>query len=239
MRRKNAAAVVAARGGTAAAAARGGTAVAAARGGTAAAAAPGGTAAAAANEAQYTFMGYDHRSTCRLPHGWGDQIPCVFTHKSGVDMEIIGDIRPLFNMGVRPEMYSSRLLELQTKEHARSHLLREHEIKRKRMSAAPRYEVPALFGEFGDKKGYAGLVPTGAYIEHVYKRYMKSIIQHLDNEVKKRGAERLHWDVSYKEPAHLGRYHSETVYKGLVTALNDIGEVSTACAHVCVWCSMR
>jgi len=270
---------------------------------------------------QYTFMGYDARSTCRLPYGWGDEVPCFFTRKSAVDYEIIDDIRPMFNKGVRPESYSDILLEQHTKEHMRQLKKRENEIERKRKSAAVTgYVVPELFGEFGDKKGYAGLVPTGAYIELVYKRYMRSIVEHLHNEVgyspsgarcwgggnarilggggaadgracqrrtrkwrdrrernqrrrdhcrrrlrrdgrrdrrrwsarpsddaprrgsvfarrkvKKRGAEELYWDVSYKEPKHLGRYHSEPVYKGLVTATNQLGEVRSVRVHVRVF----
>jgi hypothetical protein len=43
--------------------------------------------------------------------------------------------------------------------------------------------------------------------------------------VKKRGAKRLHWDVSYKEAKHLARYHGHNVYKGLVTAVNEVGEI--------------
>ena len=54
-------------------------------------------------------------------------------------------------------------------------------------------------------------------------------------KVKKRGAEELYWDVSYKEPKHLGRYHSEPVYKGLVTATNQLGEVRSVCVHVRVF----
>ena len=44
-------------------------------------------------------------------------------------------------------------------------------------------------------------------------------------EVKKRGAEVFHWDVSYKEAKHLCRYKGRSVFKGLVTGLNEVGEV--------------
>ena len=48
---------------------------------------------------------------------------------------------------------------------------------------------------------------------------------HLDKEVKKRGAKRLHWDASYKEPKHLSQYHGNQIFHALITATNEIGEI--------------
>ena len=31
----------------------------------------------------------------------------------------------------------------------------------------------------------------------------------------------LHWDASYKEAKHLGRYHSESIFRALITATNE------------------
>ena len=81
------------------------------------------------------------------------------------------------------------------------------------------------FSAFGDPQLYDGRVPTGKYLAHMYKLFRDSIRVHLDNEVKKRGAETLHWDVLYKEAKHLYQYKGHPVYYGLVTALNEFGEV--------------
>ena len=43
--------------------------------------------------------------------------------------------------------------------------------------------------------------------------------------MKKRGAERLHWDASYKEAKHLGQYHGKSVFHALITGTNEIGEI--------------
>jgi len=46
---------------------------------------------------QYTFMGYDLRSRSLLPHGYGDDFPAFFTHRSAVDKDVIDLMRPLFD----------------------------------------------------------------------------------------------------------------------------------------------
>ena len=86
-------------------------------------------------------------------------------------------------------------------------------------------EMLNKFSKFGDKEQYNGRVPSGRYLAHVYKLYHASIRTHLNNEVKKRGAQTLHWDVSYKEAKNLCQYRGQSIYHGLVTALNEYGEV--------------
>ena len=47
----------------------------------------------------------------------------------------------------------------------------------------------------------------------------------MDTEVKKRGADELAEDVSYKEAKHLAKYHGESIFSGLATGMNKTGEV--------------
>ena len=54
---------------------------------------------------------------------------------------------------------------------------------------------------------------------------MSSIRAHLSKEVKKRGALRLAIDVSYKEAKKLCRVGGKAVYVGLVTGVNEVGEI--------------
>ena len=68
-------------------------------------------------------------------------------------------------------------------------------------------------------------MPSGKYSKHVYKKLHETIPPHLSKEVKKRGATRLHWDVSYKEAKHSCQYRGRPIFKGLVTTLNELGEV--------------
>ena len=81
---------------------------------------------------QYTFMGYDLRSRCRLPYGYGDEYPAFHTHCSGVDNLIIDLMRPLSNKGVRFEALSATLLELHSKAYTKAYLKREQLLERNR-----------------------------------------------------------------------------------------------------------
>ena len=112
---------------------------------------------------------------------------------------------------------------MHTKTHTRQHL--NHERKFARMKRLDSNFMMDEFSAFNDKELYDGRVPTGKYLTHVNKLHHASIRPHLDNEVKKRGTETLHWDVSYKEATHLCQYKGHPVYHGLVTTLNQFREV--------------
>ena len=94
--------------------------------------------------------------------------------------------------------------------HAKRHMQRLLEYEReykcdRRLDAGlsrAEYSTP------GNKSEYNDAVPSPKYIEHVYKKYHFTIRAFLDNEVKKRGATSLHWDVSYKEAKNLSNYLS-------------------------------
>lgn len=176
---------------------------------------------------QYTFMGWDNHSLPLFPLGRGSEFPAFLTHRAGVDKVIIDLMRPLFDKGLKPESLSNTLLELHTAEFAMKSLRHEYEIKRNKknkLNLASSEHLEPL-GDFADKLKNRGLVPTGCYLMHVYKAYHATIRQHLLREVKKRDADMLILDVSYKEAKALYRYRGKPVFRGLVTGLNSIGEV--------------
>ena len=87
------------------------------------------------------------------------------------------------------------------------------------------FKVHSLFGDFADKDKYNGAVPTGPFLAHAHKMHHGLISDHLDKEVKKRGADTLHWDASFKEAKHLCQYRGKQIFKGLITGMNGLGEV--------------
>jgi len=177
------------------------------------------------NERSYTFMGYDKRVLPLFKYNRGEtEFPAYFTWRAGLDKTIINMMRPLFDGGFRPERLSDMLLELHSKEYTMQCIKHENMILQNRESIEQNKNYTPLTS-FGDKKHYHGIVPSGEYLAAVHKLYHKSLRDYMDMEVKKRGAETLHWDVSYKEAKHLCRYHGRPIFKGLVTAVNGLGEV--------------
>ncbi|KAK3271924.1 hypothetical protein CYMTET_19751 [Cymbomonas tetramitiformis] len=172
---------------------------------------------------QYTFMAWNSASLAQLPFGYGDQFPAFFTWRGGVDKQIVDLMRPLFDKGLRPEALSSTLLELHSKRYTRDFIRREQDLSRKRQ-LQPQL-VADQFSSFSDPSKYGGLVPSGKYLQFVYKRYSATISDYLSKEVKKRGARRFHWDASYKECKHLGRYEGESLFKCLITGTNEVGDI--------------
>jgi hypothetical protein len=59
----------------------------------------------------------------------------------------------------------------------------------------------------------------------VYKDFARTIKGHLDREMKKRSCECLCWDASFKASRHLHQYHGQGIFKALITATNERGEI--------------
>jgi len=173
----------------------------------------------------YTFMGYNHRSLMLLPYGLGASFPAYLTHHSGLDKQVIDLMVSLFDKGIRPESLSSTLLELHSKRYWRLFLWHEQAVRKHLDQPPVGARPPVMFSTFGDKGRYAGAVPSGNYLASISKAYSESIAPYLDKEVKKRGAELLAWDASYKEAKRLAKHHGQQVYLALITGTNELGEV--------------
>ena len=78
--------------------------------------------------------------------------------------------------------FSLLLLEIATKRHTERAILREEELKLKRV-LDPDCEGWTL-AEFGDRLTYAGCVPSGKYFADVLKAHSRSTRAHMDAEVR-------------------------------------------------------
>ena len=175
---------------------------------------------------QYNFMGWNSQSLPLLPLGRGTEFPAFLSWKAGLGRTVVDMMRPLFDKGFKPESFSNMILELHTAEFARKSLRHEYEIKvRKNQQRLGTCETFEPLGDFADKLKNRGIVPTGRYFSYAYKSFHKTIRHYLTREVKKRDMDVLMLDVSYKEAKSLYQYRGKSVFRGLVTGLNQYGEV--------------
>lgn len=84
-------------------------------------------------------------------------------------------------------------------------------------------QLPSHSTLYRDK--YNGGTPTAKYITNFYKKQLKSIKSHLQKEVKKRDAEVLAVDVSYKSEKKGGKVKGKALFGGLYTGVNGLGEI--------------
>lgn len=160
---------------------------------------------------QYTFMPWDRDSVPLLSFGRGDEFPAILTYKQGLDKDVIDWMVPLFMQNVRPEAFSRLLREQYTKNHTKLWRKRENVIKQKRVGGGfvqRRKCEEEMFSTFGGKE-FEGRVPSAEYLNRVFEQYQKSLRPYRQKELKKRSAERIHVDVSYKESKVLCRYRGE------------------------------
>ncbi|KAL1500096.1 hypothetical protein AB1Y20_012770 [Prymnesium parvum] len=172
----------------------------------------------------YTFSGTDSDFIAKLPFSRGLSFEGVVPPKSnmGMDRLLLDLMRPLLNSGIRPETFARLLMELHSKNFFRSWLRDEQEQRAQRLATGT--SPTRHFHSFADPLEWGGFIPSPSTLQHHYEHFHNSIRDFLDSEVKKRNANFLKLDVSYKEAKFLSRYRGTPLFKGLVTALNDIGE---------------
>ena len=157
-------------------------------------------------ENQCNFNGWNETSLKLLPNGYQYCFPAVLSKKSALDKTTVDMMRPLFDKGVRPASLQSLLMELHTKKYTKQYIMYNYQVKaainksRRFRQARPKLE---LLSEFGDCRGYDSFIPSPRYLKSVYVSNHEKIMDHMDIEVKKRGALRLSIDFSLKVGKHL------------------------------------
>ena len=174
---------------------------------------------------QHTFVGWNPISAGLLPHGCGDKFPAFLTWRGAVDLDVIDLMQPLFDKGLRPEALSDVLLEMHSETCTRHHVNHKRKSELQNGVDMSAKEANDMHSTFSDSKKYDDLVPTGGHLSHVFKLCGEHIKRHLSKEVKKRGAETSHWDASCEEPRHLCQCHGKALFKGLIAATDENGEI--------------
>lgn len=120
-------------------------------------------------------------------------------HRSGLDNILIDMMRPLADAGVSPSVFSKFLLEMKSKIFYRSCVdyLEEMQFK-KEVSCLKQTDDVKMLSAFADKGQYDGRVPGQKLLCDALLAHHDEVRPYFDLEMKKRGGEEFHVDVSYK-----------------------------------------
>jgi hypothetical protein len=171
---------------------------------------------------KYTFRGYNEDSMKRLPRQLSLTFPAMLTHKLGIDKMHIDLMRPLFDAGIKPNKYCDTVTELHHKEHDRLALLHEHSTDGKYIGGISERE---MFSWFSDEQKYNGYVPSAKWFRRCYSKFMKSIREFQDNELKQREFDIGKIDVQFKSGKKVKPVNGQKVVNGTVTMMNQCGEI--------------
>ena len=178
---------------------------------------------------KHSFKAWDRVSLQLSP--FRTHFKTVFTKKGGVHEDIVSMLEADLTTGMRGEQFANKIMELQTKEYHRQYIQREREFLRSRevgsgVDKGPRVaQLKEFFSDFDDPDGYDGRLRCAKFYKELFMDYSEACGEHCDKEVKKRGAERLHFDASYKVSKLLCRVFGLAGYKCLQTGLNEFGEI--------------
>ena len=178
---------------------------------------------------KHSFKAWDRASLQLSP--FRTHFKTVFTKKGGVHEDIVSMLEADLTTGMRGEQFANKIMELQTKEYHRQYIQREREFLRSRevgsgVDKGPRVaQLKEFFSDFDDPDGYDGRLRCAKFYKELFMDYSEACGEHCDKEVKKRGAERLHFDASYKVSKLLCRVFGLAGYKCLQTGLNEFGEI--------------
>ena len=82
------------------------------------------------------------------------------------------------------------------------------------------------FGSFFDANGWCGRVPSGVYLNTMYKKREAMYRSYYDLDIKKRGTgKKVKVDVSYKLPKRLHKEGGVANFSGLFTLTNEFNEI--------------
>lgn len=170
--------------------------------------------------------------------------------RSGFDILLLDMLRPLLDAGVSLAQFSEFLLEIKSKMFFRKLTAYLEECIFKQDHGMLKGVDVRLFSAFADPGGYAARSPGAVLLGAAYDKYFEELELYFDLEMKKRGGEEYHVDVSYKVsrttvgsltlplphrgppqhasvparrqiPKHLARWNGVQLFKGLLTAYNE------------------
>ncbi|GFH52552.1 hypothetical protein CTEN210_09028 [Chaetoceros tenuissimus] len=186
-------------------------------------------------QGQFTFQGYNSNSVNLLPKCHMLEFPAFLTKNLAMDWSLLDLMRPCFDNGMRPLAFRDMIHELHSKEYEKLALL--HDFKNDiNLITETKYDIP--FSNYSDKMFYNGYVPGAKWFRSVYILFHRTIRDHLDKEVKKRGSQIIYIDTHYKAIKTFRKLNGIPLVRGVFTVANESNEwrsqtyvTSVPCLH--------
>ncbi|KAF8633831.1 hypothetical protein AX17_004351 [Amanita inopinata Kibby_2008] len=178
------------------------------------------------SECKKTYLSWSPALISALPQSVQLQFPFHLTHRSGLSDQVVSMLRGDFLHGIGPVPFANTIRVNHIRRFEKLHLQYLEMIYERAQSGAaqflPKFEP---FGEFGDRDGYAGFVPSPQYFRNFYVRFILSHAQEMDQYTTMLSARLLQIDHSFKVPKHIARLNGVPVYEALHTSINEYSEI--------------
>jgi hypothetical protein len=151
------------------------------------------------SECKKTYTSWSPALLSVLPRALSLQFPFHLTHRNGLSDQLVGMLRNSFHHGIGPVPFANAIRINHIRRYEHLHLQYLELIYARKQSAfagfLPRFKP---FGEFGNRDGYAGFIPSPRYFRNFYVRYISSHSHEMDQYTAMLSSELLQIDHSFK-----------------------------------------
>ncbi|KAF9231664.1 hypothetical protein BU15DRAFT_82124 [Melanogaster broomeanus] len=180
----------------------------------------------ALSECRKTYRSWSPAILDVIPPAIAMQFPFQLTYRSGLTTRLAELLRSSIRAGIGPAPFAEMLQSFHYQRFDELHL-QYLELIYSRYKACPEqfWVRKQSFGSFGDREGYAGFVPTHAYLRCFYDMVIEQCSSELKQCIAMLPARVLAIDHSFKIIKRLGKVGSAPLFTALHTVTNEHAEI--------------
>jgi hypothetical protein len=162
----------------------------------------------------------------RLPQYLQHSFPAVLSHRSGLDVSLVNWIRDCICEGLGISSIR-RILRINHRRFYDIQRLKYYDLcvkivlKQTTIDQVLISRVPN-FGEFQDKTGFCGSVPSESYLRKIYEKHHQCVRQYMDNWTASMSSDIIKIDHSFKIAKLVVLPDGTKLFVGLWTCMNEI-----------------
>ncbi|KAJ7754059.1 hypothetical protein B0H16DRAFT_1833181 [Mycena metata] len=172
-----------------------------------------------------TFNSWDARIMKSLPIQLQDEFPAYLSHRGAMSKTVFELMRTFFQYGLGSKQFSNSLQVLHRLHFDRLHAQYLDGViawaKAHPEKASPTFTE---FSSFDDPQGYAGFVPSSAWLCMMYNQYIEEHGAAMDQQTNMKSMRLGQLDHGYKVPKQIMKINGESVFAATLTVTNEWGE---------------